>query len=132
MVRLYQSYCAHASAGTPTCWARWSTTVRGTSCGARGKDPAYWKNFNSTANPKRVALCLGSISDQSSGTIVQCSTSSSGCHARFMSSILLVGGLARRLPLPNRVPAFPALFNPDNAGPGGSLHYVREALASVT
>src|SRR3989442_11337577 len=119
MVRPSQAYCAHTSAGTPTCWARWSTTGRGTSCGARGKDPAYWKNFNSTAQPKRVAPCLCSISGHSPGTMVQCSTNSSGCHARFILSIL-PGGVPRTpLALPNRIPALRTFFTPEKCSTSG-------------
>nr|WP_020121960.1 hypothetical protein [Streptomyces canus] len=50
-----QSDAAHASAGTFTCSATHSTAAAGTSPADSGNRVSTSKNFNSSANPSRVA-----------------------------------------------------------------------------
>ncbi|MCX5112444.1 hypothetical protein OOK13_28980 [Streptomyces sp. NBC_00378] len=72
---LCQSWSAHASAGTFTCWATYSTAAAGTSLADSGNRAFTSKNFSSSANPSRVAPDLFRTSSSSS---VQTSIRSSG------------------------------------------------------
>ncbi|MBA8980245.1 hypothetical protein BJ962_006834 [Streptomyces aureorectus] len=55
IARPAQSYAAHSSAGTFTCWATYATAGTGISSASSGNRASTSKNFSNSANPNRFA-----------------------------------------------------------------------------
>lgn len=55
IARPAQSYAAHSSAGTFTCWATYATAGAGISSASSGNRASTSKNFSNSANPNRFA-----------------------------------------------------------------------------
>lgn len=81
IARPAQSYAAHSSSGTFTCWATYDTAGAGISAAVSGNRASTSKNFNNNANPSRFAPDLFRRRSRSSSSSVQTSIRSSGSHS---------------------------------------------------